>query len=206
MRKIKILLSCCLIMVLCGCALEKKPTETNDTVASTMTDIVETEPIATVVTTNHYDVYEIDSADSTFNNAVNNNEIDQRYQQEIQQAVSTDEMVQVELKYITIWEEELEKTIARFEPILSEEDAGLLNQMQTEFYAFDETRFKFDSGIILQKKYNVQMGTVSNWLLYCEKRDAIRDYTIHIKYLHYLVERSNGAENQAFLSLRFGQT
>lgn len=204
MRGIKILLSCCLIIVLCGCALEKEPTETNDTIGSAMSDIVETEPIATAVTTDHYDVYEIDSADSIFNHAVGNNEIDKRYQQEIQQAITTDEMVQVELKYITIWQEELEKSVARFESILSDEDADLLNQIQTGFHTFDETRFKLDSGILLQKKYNVQIGTASYWLLYCEKRDAIRDHTLHIKYMHYLVERSNGAENQVYLSLQFG--
>ena len=77
------------------------------------------------------------------------------------------------------------------------------DEAQSSFDAYVQTSFDFASEMLLEHKYDIQTGTASKWLLYSERREAVRERTIYVKYLHYLLEQAAGAEGE-FESLTFG--
>lgn len=169
----------------------------------TITDAPTTPEDAEIGNKPYYDVYERNDAGSEFNTAINNNTIDSMYRQEINRATTIAEMIQTELKYIDIWQNELDGTVKKYKPLLSAEDAASFDLVQSYFEEYSKHSFTFDGNIILQKEYNVHLGTTSKWLLYVEKRESLRERTIHVKYLHYLLERATVADQQDFLSIQF---
>lgn len=182
----------CMVLSMCGCAQN----------ASAAPSAPE-EITPTAETVDKYDRYELDSQESQFNLAIADNPIDEAYAKEINQAGTVDEMAQVETKYISLWQNELANTVARYRNALSEEDKMTFDEAQSSFDAYIQISFDFASEMLLENKYDIQTGTASRWLLYSERREAVRERTIYVKYLHYLLERAAGAESE-FESLIFG--
>lgn len=151
---------------------------------------------------NDYDIYEIDSEKSRFKTSIIENPIDTAYEKEISSVSTIGEMIQIETKYILFWQKEMESSIAKYVGVLSDEDKNAFEKSQATFDEFSKTSFDFDSEILLQGKYNVHVGTSSKWLLYVERKKVIRERTIHIKYLHFILERSLSNE-ESYTSLAF---
>lgn len=151
-----------------------------------------------------YDVYELSDSNSEFNQVIRNNPLDNAYQHEIALAGTVGEMCQVEQTYIRLWQNELERATTQFVTTLSDEDREAFTQVQEQFAAYLDASFAYDAELVLHNKYEVQLGEISKWLMYFQQRERIRERAIHIKYLHYLVERASDSTAMEYTSLQFG--
>ena len=191
-RNTKVLIYVIVVVILmCGC---------NKGVSPAQNPSNEAEEMRGVFSKDNYAIYELDSAESQFNMTIIENVIDEAYAKEIASVSTTGEMVQTEINYISIWQNELDSTIAKYIDVLSDEDREKFKKSQIAFDEFVKTSFDFESEILLQNKYDIHMGTSSNWLLYVERREAIRERTIHVKYLHFLLEYAMDKEEYASLT------
>lgn len=141
-----------------------------------------------------YDIYGLKQSDPVFNLAIANNGIDTAYRNEIDLASTNEELVQIELKYISIWEAELDSSIKKYIAVLSEEDQLAFQTSQELFDRYSEVSISYDANLLLQGKYGINLGTSSRWLLNVNKKEIIRERTIHVKYLHYLLEQAEGVQ------------
>ena len=141
-----------------------------------------------------YDIYELGTEynDTTFNTAIDGNPLDAAYLQELNTANTTAEMMAVEQKYAALWQEELEAAVANYTAVLSQEDAQAFLEVQEMFTQYETATYVYDSALVLNNKYDIRMGSQAHQLLLAEKRETIRERTIHVKYLHYIQERAAG--------------
>lgn len=142
-----------------------------------------------------YDIYEIGIAnnESVFNIAIDGNPLDAAYLQELTTANTTAEMIAVEEKYISLWQEELDFAVAAYCAVLTQDDAQAFCEVQEMFTRYETAVYSYDSDLVLNHKYDIQVGSQAHQLLLSEKRETIRQRAIHIKYLHYLLECAAGA-------------
>ena len=87
--------------------------------------------------------------------------------------------------------------------VISEDDAAAFLNTQDTFSDYINSSFKYDFDMLQEHKYDIHTGEVSRWLVYSAQREAIRERVIHIKYLHYLLERAGGKLNGEYESLAF---
>lgn len=193
-NKIKNIVYTALIISLSFCGCRNDATIQMPTNESTLLDIDSN--------IDKYDIYETGFDGSVFNSAINLNNIDVLYNEEISEAYTISEMVEIEIKYISIWRNELYSSAAKYEAMLTEKDKESFQKAQASFEEYLENSFNYDSEILLYDHYGIHMGTSSKWLLYVEMRNTIRDRTIHVKYLHYLLERVTGDESN-YTSIMF---
>ncbi len=180
MKKIRILFCFALCVFLCACdsgtvqghssTAEEKLTKTDYT---------------------NYAVYELDDPNSEFNKLIESNGLDQQYRQDLDEAGTVLQMIQVELKYQSLWQEELRNAVEKCNRYLTNEDKQALAQTETAFALYQEKAFAFDSDLLLKNEYDIHLGETAKWLLHCEKKEAIRERAIHVKYLLYILERAN---------------
>ena len=185
-----------LMMTFGGCAVSSIQAEEPNKVDCTAVDIESWGH-------SHHDIYELSSPDSEFNSVINENAIDKAYHQEIQLATTVDEFVQTERKYIDLWLAELEDTTDKYMRVISEDDAAAFLNTQDTFSDYINSSFKYDFDMLQEHKYDIHTGEVSRWLVCSAQREAIRERVIHIKYLHYLLERAGGKLNGEYESLAF---
>jgi len=153
-----------------------------------------------------YDIYEMDTEKSVFNVAIIENAIDKAYNEEIDRAGTIDEMVQIENKYISIWQKEMDSTISKYKDALLDKERNDFDKTQKLFDEYVQNAFAFESKMLLQNEYNIHIGESSKWLLYVEMKNVIRERTIHVKYLHFLLERAMMGNKAEFTALTFGRT
>lgn len=170
---------CVLSLMICGCSVTHL--ETSDNMNASI----------------YYDVYELSTAESVFNVAMQNNPIDIAYEKEL---LSSLDALEIENKYLRIWLEEMECSAKIYKDCLDENDAESFDAVQNSFKKYIEESFAFDAHVIKQETYSIRMGSASSQLLVSQKRQAVRERTIHIKYLHYLFECAN---EEAFSALSF---
>lgn len=153
-----------------------------------------------------YDAYELGTEynDSAFNIAMDSNPLDAAYLQELNTANTTAEMMAVEQKYIALWQEELDFAVAAYSAVLSQEDAQAFLEVQEMFTQYETATYVYDSALVLNNKYDIRMGSQAHQLLLAEKRETIRERTIHVKYLHYIQERAAGVTQYTSLNWKQG--
>ena len=202
MKKLFLILTCLLsCILLCSCT-NKLVDQQVDSDDSRANNIESTNVTIDQEEGKNYALYEPDVYDSSFNIAIKNNKIDAAYDKDINLATTTDELVQVELKYISMWEAELDSSIKKYTSVLSDEDRLAFQASQDLFEEYYKASTSYDADMLLYGKYGINLGTSSTWLLYINKKEIIKERTFHIKYLHFLLERAQ--ENpEVFASLVF---
>jgi hypothetical protein len=216
MKNILMLVSCLLLIfgILLGCQskpkleseepntqfnskTEETPAQAGDSTTQSMEEL----PGSTENDTKNFAIYELENPDSPFNRAILDNPIDMAYQEEISKAETSQEMIQVEQKYLRIWEAELDNAAVQYTEALSAEDTAAFTEAKRLFSAYTTASFSYDLQIIREESYDIHLGTLSVPLLYARWKEAVKERTVYVKYMHYILERSAGAE--AYTSMLF---
>ncbi len=136
----------------------------------------------------NFELYTITSEDSEFNSAMNNNPIDKSYSTDINAATATKEFADTENKYIEIWNDEMDYSAEILKSYLSETDKAKFTQLQDEWYKSAEDDLKFSNSIVSNGDYGIRIGSSSQYMFPSKKRELLRNRTVSIKYLTYLIE------------------
>ena len=152
-----------------------------------------------------YESYQITSSNSEFNESIKNNIIDVNYNKSISTANSTREFIDIENRYINIWEDEMNSSIEMLVPYLSETDKNKFFTVQEKWYETSIDDLSVSVGIISNPDYNINLGSSSQYLFLSNKRKLFRNRTISIKYLTYLIETQtdNPIKNQKWSDFHF---
>ena len=150
--------------------------------------------------TENYDFYNIGDTE-LFSQTIVNNKIDKNYNKEFYyEAGTTSEMVKIKAKYIDIWKKELAFS---FDILLSYLDIDL----KEEFISVQNT---WEQNILnklsLEKEIISDYAIVSTSFQYEYLSNILNEYrnrTIRIKYLTYLIEKSNDLDSSDYKSLNF---
>lgn len=164
--------------------------------------VLETQSGEPVVPLEQFDIYELgtETYDSVFNAAMAGNPIDSAYLAEMSLAINTDDMVAVQEKYIDLWQAELERSTDAYTAQLSPEDTQTFLAAQALYLQALEVNYAYESNAVLNTP---SMGSAARFLLPSAMRTALRERTIHVKYLHYLLERTRSDSVSEYSSLKF---
>lgn len=189
-NKNKIICLILLVLTLSGCNPSEQNIEYND---------------KNVKNREFYDVYEITTEESEFNDFVRNNPIDDKFNTEYYiQASTVNEWLTIQSKYCEIWMSELEKSLDSLYQVLNESDKAVLVALQEDWLSYTNKSLSFEHSL-LSEKNDLNMGNMFVVFQKNSYREAFRNRTIRIKYIHYLLE-TNGDECkdiQDYNSLRF---
>ena len=155
----------------------------------------------------NFESYTITSGDSEFNSAMNNNSIDKSYSTDVNAATTTKEFADTENKYIEIWNDEMNYSAEILKSYLSETDKAKFTELQDEWYKSAEDDLKFSNSIISNGDYGIRLGSSSQYMLLSKKRKLLRNRTVSIKYLTYLIETQTDnpdeTKNQKWSEFKF---
>ena len=173
------------ILLLSSCEkLENKPVDNSSVMSEDRTNYYTYDD-------NCYDIYNMNINDSVFDNSIKNNPIDKDYEEEFCfQAITTYDFINVQKKYITIWKEELSDTIDRYIKLLSSENKELFLKSQSKWKEYFESEFTFENAIFGNNEYQYQFGSSFEYTFLSDQMRVIRERTIKVKYLYYLLESS----------------
>lgn len=152
-----------------------------------------------------FDVYQI-TGDNSFSSYIYNNCIDNNYKEECIQATTTSEFLTIERKYLNIWKEEMVYALANISTVLSDQDKDALNVAQKNWETGTLGNLQFERSLIENKEnYHINLGSGYLYLKESEIREAYRQRTIRLKYIHYILETQtdNPVEISECLSLKF---
>lgn len=144
---------------------------------------------ATVNTENHEKYSTQNPAGSEFNKTISENEIDKEYLKEIQNAVTTAEMVEVEDKYINLWKAEMQEQLDYLLGKLSAEDSSALSAAQADWERYLSSDAKADRLIFTNDEGVNSFGTSFEYTSRSNIRQMCRERTIHLSYLSYLIDK-----------------
>jgi len=147
-----------------------------------------------------FDKYQIGTGYSEFDFFFENNVIDEKYSEEKDLALTTEEFVEVENKYCEIWKKELQLTINELLKVLSDEERVRFDQCQKEWEEYVTSQFSFDQYFVVN---STNCGSSFRWLFISEHRRVFRERVGEIKYMHYLLESKNlsSLQKDTFVSL-----
>lgn len=185
------------ILLSTGCSSNRSMIErssTSDDNSSTNTDktgIVEAS-IDKTQTTNAGDKYriytEVPSSPMEFDKEISNNQIDKSYEEDLDQAVTTEDIINVQTKYIGQWKEEMQNAVDSLKSISSETDYNSFKVAQDEWEKQMLDNSEADKEIIANSQYNIMLGSEYGWMYLSNIREQYRDRAFHIKYMIYLIE------------------
>lgn len=145
----------------------------------------------TATTGNAFKIYGIYSnKPDDFDKIIAENEIDKNYKTDIDKATTTQEMVEVEKKYIEQWKNEMQNMIAKIETILIKNDYNDFKEAQDEWEKQMLNSAKVDNNIITNDQYNIFIGSAYRWTYLSYIRQQYRERVCHIKYLIYLLQNA----------------
>lgn len=136
----------------------------------------------------NWDLYQIVDCSPSFSTAMNENPIDVAYNAEIDSMSTVGEFIEVEKKYIAIWQNEMKLSIESFLLVLTDEDAKYFMETQGVWLNAIDAELQATNDLLRRDAYKLQLGQEFSQLLLSEKRNIYRARTIKIKYLHYLYE------------------
>lgn len=181
-------------ILLCGCSGEKRnPVNTEPTSGN---------PVDHVATEN-WNRYEITDANPLFSSIINKNPIDAAYNQEKSSLSRTLEYIELEKKYLALWQEEMTYSVEKLLAVLTEQDAHQFQNSQNAWCAAVDADLESINAILQGEQYSLPNGSNFSWLLLSEKREIYRERTIKIKYIHYLIESKAVAQEEALQSVLF---
>lgn len=135
-----------------------------------------------------YSLYSITEEYPTeFDNEITGNQIDKDYFQDLENATTTQEFIDVQNKYINIWKSEMYAAVADLKSTISNTDFIEFNATQTSWEEQLNSDTQFDRSIINNSDYEIDLGSSFEWLWLSNIREQYRDRTIHIEYLLYLI-------------------
>lgn len=204
MKKIFAIVITLAFLLCCGCGTdssETKENNSNNSVESNYGQVIDK------TSKQSFDIYQITAERSKFDEAINNNSIDINYNGEFyRENLSTSESVAVQRKYIKIWKNEMDISINYFVQNLSEEDKETFLKSQEQWEISTTASLQNDRNILVESsEYGIYLGDYFEVLYLSQTREMYRERTIHIKYLHYLLETFQSDNINEFKSLLFNQ-
>lgn len=140
-----------------------------------------------------YNVY-IPEEDIEFIAFIDNNPIDRAYGEDFPDNGNISEMAKTERLYAEIWEKEMSSSLAAICDVVSEDDAKTLIDLQNGWQLSVIGTIDFEQNILLTEKYGISMGSMYSYSSSSAYLRAYKERTIHLKYLHYCIIRSNHPE------------
>lgn len=136
-----------------------------------------------------YSLYSVSNGNPTeFECEIFGNIIDEKYSQDITNATTTQELIDIQNKYIDLWKNEMNLAIEELKNTLNNVDFSEFCVAQTDWENQLHSGTNFDKTIIENSEYQINLGSSFKWLWLSNIREKYRDRTIHIKYLLYLIQ------------------
>lgn len=144
----------------------------------------------TVIQSRYYGTYQMDPKD-TFDKIIKYNPIDKDYDKEFNDfqnstTFSTSGWIDLEEKYIKIWNQEMNEAINKLKSKLNNEEYNLLEESQNEWLQYNSNESGFVIKTFLLKSH---FGTQGNVMAETAIRERTRERTIEL--LEYLYELSD---------------
>ena len=136
--------------------------------------------------------YQIGTGASAFTERIDENPLDAAYEKEWQSAVTTQDFCAVEEKYAQLWQAELQRSLDDLYGYLTADDKAKLTKQQESWAAFALSETAVNKEILENDGYAVKLGSASAYQFLSERRALIRERTVKIKYLTYLLETQTG--------------
>lgn len=208
MKKAKIILVVFIsfsLIVIPGCNLVGKNNISSDSSSSTQKSLnIGNEILATC---ENFSVYQSTENADDFSEAVSQNNIDKNYNKDYYEtATTTQEMIEVQKKYIDIWKDEMAYSVENITKILDENKNKSFLSAQKQWEDSTNNNLQLERKILEDSEtYGVMLGSTFQTQWYSEVREAYRQRTIRIKYLNYLLETQteNPKSLDDCLSLKF---
>ena len=139
-----------------------------------------------------HDIYQITDGTSEFDKLISDNPIDLLYNEEFyNRDLTTTQAVEIQIKYIDIWKNEMDYAIKELLSILNTTDKDIFDDSQKRWEESLTSCMEVDYSILTNSvDYGIDMGEYFKVLYLSEIRNNYRDRTIHIKYLYYLHEKA----------------
>lgn len=141
----------------------------------------------------NYDVYSFTVSDDKFSSAISDNPIDKAYIKELEE--DTNELSEIERKYIQLWIEEMRASVSKYVQYLSDEDKKEFERNQDNWEKTSVDNLNFEKDILTNSDYNLKLSSSFRYLWLSELRETYRQRTIRIKYLTYLFEQNLSDDN-----------
>ena len=151
-------------------------------------------------------VYQIIDNEDIFCKTISENGIDEKYNAAFDAASTTNDMMDIQKKYIDIWKGELEYSIGNYTKMLDQGDIILFNSSQKQWEDSTQNNLKLEKNILSDaSNYKVTLGSMFEVQWLSEVRESYRQRTFRIKYLNYLLETqvSDPKPLKECLSLKF---
>lgn len=132
--------------------------------------------------------YQIGTGTSAFTEKIDENPLDTAYEKERQNAVTTQDFCAVEEKYAQLWQAELQRSLDDLYGYLTADDKAKLAKQQENWAAFALSETAVNKEILENDGYAVRLGSASAYRFLSERHALIRERTVKIKYLTYLLE------------------
>ncbi|HBT64612.1 MAG TPA: hypothetical protein DEB10_08140 [Ruminococcaceae bacterium] len=192
MKRFYLLILFIFIFLYCGCSTNKLENNLNKSLESTIsTSNISKKQSEMTTTCDAFKIYGIYSKKpDDFDRIIAENEIDKNYKTDIDKATTTQEMVEVEKKYIEQWKNEMQNIIAKIETILIKNDYNDFKEAQDEWEKQMLNNVKVDNNIITNDQYNIFIGSAYRWTYLSYIRQQYRERVYHIKYLIYLLQNA----------------
>ena len=184
MKKTLFTISALIVALLCSCCANQQPLPETEEAESASHDVTVSESKIP----ENWDLYQITDSSPFFSTAMSDNPIDVAYKAEIDSMSTVGEFIEVEKKYIAIWQNEMDASIESFLHALTDEDAKFFMEIQEAWLYAIDAELQATNDLLRRDAYKLQLGQESSQLLLSEKRNIYRERTIKIKYLHYLFE------------------
>ncbi len=140
---------------------------------------------------NSYNIYQITGDTDLFDETIDNNPIDKEYTKEFySDAETTEELKNIQVKYLNIWQDELANAVESYTKCLSSAEKASFSVAQSQWKKSFDDNFSFESQILRDADNGIELGYAFDYLFLSEQREAVRNRTIRIKYLHFLLESS----------------
>ena len=127
-------------------------------------------------------------ADDVFANFVSNNIIDSMYKVDYPDTCITHDIMVYEAKYADIWKKEMEDSVRKLSEILKDEDEADLEYLQSSWLEWVNEYLRFEHSILADKEYGMDLGSLFLASQRKAYKEAFRERTFRIKYIHYLLE------------------
>ena len=142
-----------------------------------------------------YAIYQVgDGAVDEFTKSILDKISYEEYDEEIEKATTTAEIIIIQKQYIEKWKEEMHNAEKKYLSLLSQEDAAVFEQIQKQWEDSIINYFELEDSILQNNNYGIKYVTGNAYLqdYWSQVIELFRERTIHIWYMTYLMEE--GAE------------
>ena len=125
-----------------------------------------------------------------FGTYIEHNPLDEDNDAEISSVNSVTQSAMIEVKYEKLWREEMEYSIEKYKEVLTEEDRREFDELQEYWEKAVIGELSFEMGLVRDpENYNMDFGRQFSYYISHQFKLAYQERTLHIKYMHYLIER-----------------